>query len=70
MILQKPGKLHLAPDAMSCHPVEKIIYETKDEVEISAFKILARKRLPDSNYIIASHKVGDNFQAVTFDRIK
>ena len=64
-ILHKPGKLHLAPDAMSRHPVE-----TKDEVEISASEILAGIRLPDSECIIASNQVGDNFRAVTFDRVK
>ena len=39
-ILYKPGKLHLAPDVMSRNQV-KIIYETKDEVEISASETLA-----------------------------
>ena len=68
-IRHKPGKLHLAPDAMSRHPVETIC-ETEDEVEISASEILAGIRLPDSECIIASHQVGDNFQAVTFDRVK
>ena len=33
-IKNKPGKLHLAPDAMSGHLVETS-YETEDEVEIS-----------------------------------
>jgi len=64
-IQHKPGKLHLALDAMSRHPVETI-YETEDEVEISASEILAGICLPDS----ASHQVGDNFQAVTFDQVK
>ena len=68
-ILHKPGKLHFAPDTMSRRPVETI-YETKDDVEISACKILAGIRLPDSECIIESHQVGDNFQAVTFDRVK
>ena len=35
----KPGKLYLAPDAMSHHPVETF-YETEDKVEISSSKIL------------------------------
>ena len=47
---------------MSRHPVE-----TKDEVEISASEILAGIHLPDSECIIASNQVDDNFQAVTFD---
>ena len=42
-------------------PVERI-YEVKDEVEISTSEILAGIRLPDSECIIASHKVGDNFK--------
>ena len=50
---------------MSRYPVE-----TKDEVEISASEILAGIRLPDSECMIESHQVGDNFQAVTFDRVK
>ena len=54
---------------MSRHPVNTI-YETKDEVEISVSKISARIRLPDSEFIIASHQVGDYFQAMTFDRVK
>jgi len=41
---------------MSRHPVETI-YETTYEVEIS-------------ECIIASHQVSDNFQTVTFDRVK
>ena len=65
-MLHKPGKLHLAPDAMSRHQVETI-HKTKGEVEISSSEILARIRLPDSECIIASNQVGDNFQAVTFD---
>ena len=68
-ILQKPGKQHLAPYEMSRHRVERI-YEVKDEVGISISKILAGIRLPDSECIIESHQVGDNFQAVTFDRVK
>ena len=54
---------------MSRHPVETI-YETEDEVEISSSEILAGIRLPDSECIIASHRVGDNFQDVTFDRVE
>ena len=68
-ILQKPGKKHLAPYAVSRHSVERI-YEIKDEVEISTSEILAGIRLPDSECIIASHQVSDNFQAVSFDRVK
>ena len=45
------------------------IYKTKDEVEISASKILAGIRLPDSECIIVSNQIGDNFLAVTFDRV-
>ena len=70
MVIQhKPVKLHLAPDAMSRHTVETI-YETEDEVEISSYEILARICFSDSECIIASYQVDDNFQAVTFDRVK
>ena len=70
MVIQhKPVKLHLAPDAMSRHPLETI-YETEDEVEISSSEILAGIRLPDSESIIASHQAGDNFQAVNVDHVK
>ena len=46
------------------------IYETKDEVEISTLEILAGIRLLDSKCTIASHQLGKNFQAVTYDRVK
>ena len=39
-------------------------------MEISVSEILARKRLPNIECIIWSHQVGDNFQAVIFDRMK
>ena len=68
-ILHKPGKLYLAPGAISRHPVESI-YETKDEVGISDSEILAEIRSPDSECIITSHQVDDNFKALTFDRVK
>ena len=45
------------------------IYETKDEVEISTLEILAGIRLLDSKCTIASHQLGKNFQAVTYDRV-
>ena len=42
----------------------------KQKMEISSSKILAGIRLPDSECIIASPQVGNNFQSVTFDRVK
>ena len=54
---------------MSRHPVETID-KTKGYVEINASEILAGSRLLDSECIIASSQVGDNFQAMTFDRVK
>ena len=68
-IKHKSGKLHLALDAILRHSVETS-YETEDEVDISASEILAGIRLPDSECIIASNQVGNNFQAMTFDRVK
>ena len=50
-ILHKLGKLHLAPDAMSRHPSETI-NKTKNEVEVSASKILAGIHLPDNESIM------------------
>ena len=44
-IQNKTGKLHLAPDTLSRHPVETH-YETEDKVEISSSEILAGVRLP------------------------
>ena len=50
-ILHRPGKLHIAPDAMSRHPSETI-NKTKNEVEVSASKILAGIHLPDNESIM------------------
>ena len=68
-IQHKFGKLHIAPDAMSAHPVETIC-ETEDKVEITSSKMLARIQMSNNEYIIASHQVGDHLLAVTFDCIK
>ena len=56
---------------MKCHVIQqKPFIKIKDEVEITASEILAGIRLPDSQCIIASNQVGDNFQTMTFDRVK
>ena len=68
-IQHKPEKLHLAPGAMSRHPM-KTLFETEDKVEMSSSKILAWIRLSDDECIVASLQVGNNRRAVTFQGVR
>lgn len=64
-VQHKPGKLHVAPDAMSRHPVGL----SHDDPDITCSEVLAGICMADEECVVAGINVGNELHAVTWERV-